>query len=33
MMRKTILLAAITLFGITAHAQSGSGFGIKGGLN
>ena len=33
MIRKTILFAAIALMGITAHAQKGSGFGIKGGLN
>ncbi len=33
MMKKTVLLAAIALMGITAHAQKGSGFGIKGGLN
>ena len=32
-MKKTILLAAFALMGITAFAQQGSGFGIKGGLN
>ncbi len=32
-MKKTILLAVIALMGIGAHAQKGSGFGIKGGLN
>jgi hypothetical protein len=33
MMKKTVLLAVMVLMGITAHAQKGSGFGIKGGLN
>jgi hypothetical protein len=33
MMKKTVLLAVIALMGFTAHAQKGSGFGIKGGLN
>ncbi|HUH46993.1 MAG TPA: porin family protein [Arenibacter sp.] len=33
MMRKTVLLAAFALISITAFAQQGSGFGIKGGLN
>ena len=32
-MKKTLLLAAILLFGLSATAQSESGFGIKGGLN
>lgn len=32
-MKKTILIAALALLGLTANAQSGSGFGIKGGLN
>src|SRR5690606_5400555 len=33
MMKKTVLLAAFALLSITAFAQQGSGFGIKGGLN
>ncbi len=33
MIKKTILFAAIGLMGITAQAQKGPGFGIKGGLN
>ncbi|MEZ4970158.1 MAG: porin family protein [Flavobacteriaceae bacterium] len=33
MMKKTVLLAVIALMGIGVHAQKGSGFGIKGGLN
>ncbi|HLT51938.1 MAG TPA: porin family protein [Arenibacter sp.] len=33
MMKKTVLLAAFALISITAFAQQGSGFGIKGGLN
>ena len=32
-MKKTVLLAAFALLSITAFAQQGSGFGIKGGLN
>lgn len=32
-MKKTILIAALALFGWSASAQSGPGFGIKGGLN
>ena len=32
-MKKTFLLAAMILFGLSATAQSESGFGIKGGLN
>ena len=32
-MKKTILLAIMALFGLATHAQSDSGFGIKGGLN
>lgn len=32
-MKKTVLLAAFALISITAFAQQGSGFGIKGGLN
>lgn len=32
-MKKTLLLAVFALVSITAFAQSGSGFGIKGGLN
>ncbi len=32
-MKKTLLLAAMVLFGLSATAQSESGFGIKGGLN
>ncbi|RTE51699.1 PorT family protein [Arenibacter aquaticus] len=32
-MKKTILFAAVALMGLTAQAQKGSGFGIKGGLN
>lgn len=32
-MKKTILLAVFALASMTAFAQSGSGFGIKGGLN
>ena len=32
-MRKTLLLAVIALVSISAFAQSGTGFGIKGGLN
>lgn len=32
-MKKTFLLAAMVLFGLSATAQSESGFGIKGGLN
>lgn len=32
-MKKTLLTAAIALISITAFAQSGSGFGVKGGLN
>lgn len=32
-MKKSILIAALALLGWTANAQSGSGFGIKGGLN
>nr|WP_317126901.1 outer membrane beta-barrel protein [Arenibacter aquaticus] len=33
MIKKTILFAAVALMGLTAQAQKGSGFGIKGGLN
>jgi hypothetical protein len=32
-MKKTILIAALALFGWSASAQSGPGFGVKGGLN
>lgn len=32
-MKKTLFIAALTLMGFSANAQSGSGFGIKGGLN
>ena len=32
-MKKTMLLAALAFFGWSASAQSGPGFGIKGGLN
>ena len=32
-MKKTLLVAVALLFGVTAVAQSGSGFGLKGGLN
>jgi len=32
-MKKTLLLTAMVLFGLTTYAQSDSGFGIKGGLN
>lgn len=32
-MKKTLLIAAFALFSATAFAQSGSGFGLKGGLN
>lgn len=32
-MKKTIFIAALALIGWSANAQSGSGFGIKGGLN
>jgi hypothetical protein len=32
-MKKTVLIAALALIGFSASAQSGSGFGIKGGLN
>ncbi|AZQ58627.1 PorT family protein [Maribacter sp. MJ134] len=32
-MKKTLLLTAMVLFGLSTYAQSDSGFGIKGGLN
>ena len=32
-MKKTLMIIAVALFGFTAFAQSGSGFGIRAGLN
>ncbi len=32
-MKKTVLIAALAFMGLSASAQSGTGFGIKGGLN